>query len=382
MNSTFLLGKLTPFTNKSSLLVNNQNTTDIIKQIIETHNLYKKDYDKIAGYFYKGNTKQTCKYLFDFLKNNVKYSIEPDSRQSVKSPSAILATGQFANGYNDCKHYSLFQAGVFDALNRMGKKIDWCYRFANYKIFSTTPHHVFVVVKINGVEFWCDPVLDTWNNRKPYINKIDKKMSLYSISGVGNCNCQSGNYGMSEIGRVPKAQRKAKRRGGEGCTGRTAAKYNPALFTARKAFLLLVRTNVRKFAVKLHKRLQDPNSRIEILKKWCSVGGTAKQLETTVNKAYAKFARKHPGKVGFVVAAGTAATIAAATPIIALLAKFLGGERGEEISQAITESSEALTAGQDQETGSAAGVGAMNPYLIYGALGLGAIYLIMSKKRK
>ena len=123
MNSTFLLGKLTPFTNKSSLLVNNQNTTDIIKQIIETHNLYKKDYDKIAGYFWKGNTKQTCKYLFDFLKNNVKYSIEPDSRQSVKSPSAILATGKFANGYNDCKHYSLFQAGVFDALNRMGKKI-------------------------------------------------------------------------------------------------------------------------------------------------------------------------------------------------------------------------------------------------------------------
>jgi len=396
MNSTFLLGKLTPFTNKSSLLVDNQNTTDIIKQIIETHNLYKKDYDKIAGYFWKGNTKETCKYLFNFLKDNVKYSIEPDSRQSVKSPSAILATGRFSNGYNDCKHYSLFQAGVFDALNRMGKKIDWCYRFANYKIFSTTPHHVFVVVKIKGIEYWCDPVLETWNNRKPYINKIDKKMSLYSISGIG-CNCQDGSYGMSEIGRVPKAQRRSARRTGENCTGRKLAKYAPPLIAGRKAFLLIVRLNFRHTAVKLATAFLHPESKNKILQKWCSFGGNAALLKSTVAKAAATYKRKHPkGKyassIGIAPAALPAAwatalpIIAAMAPLVAAAAKFLPPGQAREITENITDAATDITSqlqDQEQETpGSAAGVGAMNPYLIYGALGLGAIYLIMSKKRK
>ena len=309
----------------------------------------------------------------------------------VDTNSTDTATGKFANGYNDCKHYSLFQAGVFDALNRMGKKIDWCYRFANYKIFSTTPHHVFVVVKINGIEYWCDPVLETWNNKKAYINKIDKKMSLYSISGIGcNCSYSPGNYGMSEIGRVPKAQRKAKqaqrrsaRRGGEGCTGRTVAKYAPPLIAGRKAFLLLVRLNFKKFAVKLHNKLNS-NQRAALLSKWCGLGGTAKQLELTVNKAYSKYIRKNPttkiGDAGIGVAVET--IIATATPILAVLAKFLGGEKGEDISDAITESGTAFTEGQQSEGETTSGVGALNPYLIYGALGLGAIYLLMSKKRR
>ena len=184
MNVGYLLGKLTPFANKKNMLVENQKTTDIIKKIIDTHNKYKSDYDNISNHFWKGNVKNTCKYLFDFLKKNVKYSIEPDTRQSVKSPAAILATGKFSDGGNDCKHYSLFQAGILDSLKRSGKQIDWCYRFANYKLFSSVPHHVFIVVKINGIEYWCDPVLDTWNEHKPYINKIDKNMSLYSISGI------------------------------------------------------------------------------------------------------------------------------------------------------------------------------------------------------
>jgi len=398
MNSTFLLGRLTPFTNKSSLLVDNQNTTDIIKQIIETHNLYKKDYDKIAGYFWKGNTKDTCKYLFNFLKDNVKYSIEPDSRQSVKSPSAILATGKFSNGKNDCKHYSLFQAGVYDALCRMGKKIDWCYRFANYKLFSTTPHHVFIVVKIKGIEYWCDPVLETWNNRKPYINKIDKKMSLYSISGIGS-HCSSESYGMSEIGRMPKAQRRSARRTGENCTGRKLAKYNPAFVLSRKAFLFIVRLNFRHLAVRMNAAMQHPESAAKIMQKWCSVGGNAKLLKSTIAKATAKYKIKHPqgkyvinGGIGVaplaIPAAWASATpiIAAMVPIIAAAAKFLpAGSKAREITENVTDLSQAVTdatVDTEQTPGSAAGVGAMNPYLIYGALGLGAIYLLMSKKRR
>jgi hypothetical protein len=395
VQTQMLLGILPPFQNKKFLLANNQTTKDIIKQIIEAHKLYAKDYDKIAGYFWKGSVKATCKYLFEFLKHNVKYSIEPDTHQSVKSPAAILATGMFAHGKNDCKHYSLFQAGVLDALRRMGKKIDWSFRFANYKLLSTTPHHVFVVVTIDGVEFWCDPVLSKWNEKKPYINKIDKKMSLYTISGVGcynkPCNCKDafGQIELADMGRPSRAQRKAKRqarrakrRGGEGCTGRTIPKFAPPAILARKAFLALVALNFKKFAVKLHKQLNSPN-RAALLKKWCSLGGSAKTLENTVNGAYNKWKRKNPGAIGEPVS--TATLITAATTIIAALAKFLGKQDVAELAEGVQEGVTQLTDGGTgtEETGgeTTSGVGAINPYIIYGAIGLGAIYLL-SKKRK
>ena len=171
-----LLTKLPAYNNKSVLLYDSQDTKDIIHTLLKAHNLYKSDYDKICVYFWKGNIKDTCYFIWKFLKNNVKYKIEPDTRQSVKSPSAILSTGIYKNGYNDCKHYSSMIAGILDALTRRGIKINWCYRFSNYKLFNTVPHHVFCVVNCFGNEIWIDPVLNRFNEKKQYINKIDKKI--------------------------------------------------------------------------------------------------------------------------------------------------------------------------------------------------------------
>jgi len=355
MDVGYLLGRLTPFANSRKMIVSNQSTGDIIKQIIDTHNKYKNDYDKISDQFWKGNVKNTCKYLFNFLKKNVVYSIEPDYRQSVKSPAAILATGQYSTGGNDCKHYSLFQAGILDSLKRKGKSIDWCYRFANYKLFSTTPHHVFVVVKINGKEFWCDPVLNYWDQKKPYINKIDKKMSLYSISGIG-----------ARRTKRPKKRRLSK----------------IALFPARKAFLLLVRINFNKFALKLYRRLNSVN-RAELLSKWQKLGGNPKLLETTVLKAIAKYKRKYPGRsIGAAPAA--AAVIAAAAPVIAVLLKFLKPEKADEIDEAadaVTEAAQNYDDQSEEQAPEQETVGAINPYYLYGGLALAGYFLYTNKKK-
>lgn len=179
-----LLGKLKPFANKTVLVSNYQNSADIIQEIIKAHAKYSGEYDKIAPYFWKGNLKKTCEYIFNYLKKNVSYDIEPDTKQTVKSPSAIIA-----QGYGDCKHYSLFIAGILDSLRRSGKNINWSYRFANYKLFARTPHHVFVVADPKTKrEIWIDPVLEFFDNQKPYINAVDKnykQMALYSISGIG-----------------------------------------------------------------------------------------------------------------------------------------------------------------------------------------------------
>lgn len=166
----YLLNKLKPYQKKQVLLYNNQSTSDIITTLLNSHKLYASEYDKIAKYFWTGTARGTAHKIFNFLKINVPYRIESDARQTIKSPSAILS------GAGDCKHYSSWIGGIMSALCRQGKKIDWCYRFANYKLFGTTPHHVFCVIKTPYGEIWCDPVLHSFDYKKPYVNKIDKKI--------------------------------------------------------------------------------------------------------------------------------------------------------------------------------------------------------------
>lgn len=169
MNKYFLLSRLQPYRNRQILLYNNQSTNDIIHVLLNAHKLYKSDYDKICRFFWKGNAYRTARFLFQFLKNNVPYKIEPDSKQTIKSPAAIISLK------GDCKHYASWIGGICDALCRNGKHINWCYRFANYKLFGSVPHHVFCVIKTRDGEIWVDPVLASFNYKKPYVNKIDRK---------------------------------------------------------------------------------------------------------------------------------------------------------------------------------------------------------------
>jgi hypothetical protein len=275
-----------------------------------------------------------------------------------------LATGQYSTGGNDCKHYSLFQAGILDSLKRKGKNIDWCYRFANYKLFSTTPHHVFVVVKINGKDYWCDPVLNYWDQKKPYINKIDKKMSLYSISGIGRTRRHR----------------------------HIAAKI--ALFPGRKAFLALVRINLDKFAIKLYRRLHS-SSRSALLHKWEQLGGKPALLESTVNKAVAKYNRRHPNRRIGAIDPATQGIIAAATPIIVALLAFLKPQRKDEITQDASAAKEAVDMYQSQQSSADQSQdqsadqsqdqstlhGTMDPYLLYGGLALAGYFIYKNKKK-
>ena len=178
MNSYFLLGKLSPYKGIKRHIVSEQNTNDIIDEIMRAHRQHKSEYDKISDYFWRGNVKASCKYIFDFLKKNIRYNIEPDTMQTVKSPAAILASG-LIGGHNDCKHYSIFFGGIADSWKRKGKPINWCYRFANYKEGRRIPHHIFVVINPQtSSEIWCDAVLPYFDYKKPYVNKIDKKYGV------------------------------------------------------------------------------------------------------------------------------------------------------------------------------------------------------------
>jgi hypothetical protein len=180
-----LLAQLDSFKNNQKILSYDQSTNDIINAILKQHNKSLKEYDKLFYFFDCGNFYDTAKKIFNFLKNNIQYQIEPDTLQTVGTPSYILATKK-----GDCKHFSLMFAGLLDAYRRnTGEKFDLAYRFAGYD-GSKTPEHVFVVINPNSEnEIWCDAVLDYFNEKKQpnfYKDKKIQNMALMALSGIDN----------------------------------------------------------------------------------------------------------------------------------------------------------------------------------------------------
>jgi len=189
VNRKLLIGKVSPFLGKKEIVVANQDTVDIIDALIRNHYKYSNEYDKIYRYFDGGNVEETAFNVWSFLKDEFKYNIEPEEMQILRSPAALLASNIVGI---DCKGYATFANGIMDAYRRnTGKNFEIYYRFASYDPFDNTPQHVFAVVKDKGTEFWIDPVLDQFDEKKqPYFYK-DKKiknMALVAMSGINDSN--------------------------------------------------------------------------------------------------------------------------------------------------------------------------------------------------
>jgi len=307
MNRDRLLGRLSPYGKKRILIKQDQGVPDIISAMLSAHKIYAPEYDKISQDFYAGDGIQTAKNLFNFLKKNVRYKIESENNQRIMSPSAIVSLAK-----NDCKNYALFIMGVLDSLKCKGLiNNDIFYRFASYKLLDEVPHHVFAVIRDqDGTEYYIDPVLSTFNERKTFFHKIDKRpnnMPLYSVSGVGR------SVGSAKKTAQPKEKKKIV--------------VKIALAPARGSFLLLVGLNFMGLATKLKKSFDEKADATQNW--WKNLGGNPNELLRKVEQGAKKkrllgddveFASE--GQIG-VVAAGTAAATATAAPILVKVAEFL-----------------------------------------------------------
>lgn len=190
VDKAVLLSYLPPFMNIDTVTVPGEQTVpEIMDDLIDAHYYYASDYDKIYEFFLCDSVYNTCRYIFDFCKSNIKYKAEPQSKQTSRSPAAILVLGEYTAGKNDCKHNAAFIGGLLDAINRnCNWGIDWNYRFASYDPMDETPAHVFVVVKIDDQEVWVDPVLPRFNQHlRPYFfcdEKIKRKKMISRLSGI------------------------------------------------------------------------------------------------------------------------------------------------------------------------------------------------------
>jgi hypothetical protein len=331
INPNFILSQLSGFSGSRVTIKRNQDVYDIIGAMLEAHKIHAAEYDKIASYFWAGSDEQTARNLFNFLKKNVRYKIETDQEQRVMSPAAILTLKA-----NDCKNYALFINGVLDALKRQGKiKGRILYRFASYKLLDEAPHHVFSVLQIGNDEYWIDPVLKIFNERKIYFHKIDREpMALYSVSGIGQTK--------KEARKEKRAERKEARQ------EKKAAKNAPpvpsakpknkkkivlqiSLSPARTAFLLLVGMNFAGLATKLKKALD--NKANETKNFWFNLGGNPNKFVKMIEQGAKKRRILGIGEPATITAGATAAV---AAPILVKVAEFLKklGIEPEEIAEA------------------------------------------------
>ena len=186
ISKNMVLQKLAPFTNFKKVLIEDQSTGDIIQGILDNHNNYESQYDKISDMFIDDNEVETAKNVFKFLKDNVPYYVEPIEKQTLRSPSAIISIKEGA----DCKSYASFINGIMSSLNRKGIfKVPLAYRFASYRYDTREPQHVFAVLYPNTKnEVWVDPVLNKFDQRKEPVFIKDKKikMALIAMSGTTN----------------------------------------------------------------------------------------------------------------------------------------------------------------------------------------------------
>ena len=323
MNASVIMGRLAPFMNKNEMLVQDQSTGDIIDAICTAHKRHAQEYSRISSFFNAGTPREVGRKIFNFLKNNVRYVIEPGSKQTVKSPAAILATG-----YGDCKHYSLFAGGVLQSLG-----IPFAYRFASYRDYDKQPQHVLVVINPGKNELWLDPVVGQYDYKKPYKHATDRKMALYSISGMGATAQQKAALKAAKAAKkaaptkaaktaarteLKAARQAAGRTAGQVLKKGTKAILKVAASPVRNAFLALVALNFAALGTKLAAAWKKAPSKLTNF--WEGAGGQINALKKAWEKGSTKKRIFGDDTIGVAPAAATAT---AAAPLLVKVGNFL-----------------------------------------------------------
>lgn len=152
-----VLDRLPPYRDEWELIKETQYVPDIIQEVCAAHRMFSGYYDCFSDLFYKPDPARVADSLYDFCKKYLVYREEPVKLQTSAIPAGIIERGYITGQGVDCKHYSLFCAGVIGSLNRLyGRCCDADFYFVGYD-GATEPYHVYVCVRDEEKDIWVDP---------------------------------------------------------------------------------------------------------------------------------------------------------------------------------------------------------------------------------
>ena len=163
------------FTGTEVLNKDMADNADIRRAIIQAVPKANQQVSKFAKHFGRNSQRETCKAIFDFLKNEIKY-VADGSEQVIKLPSALLSTK-----VGDCKSYSLLTSAI---LTNLG--IPHHFVLTSYN-GDPTPSHIYVATDDGCI---IDAVWGIFDSEKKPFYKYEVKpngqMKVKTLSGVGN----------------------------------------------------------------------------------------------------------------------------------------------------------------------------------------------------
>jgi Transglutaminase-like superfamily len=244
---------------------------------------------------FKGKTEaETCKKIFDYLKNQITYKAD-GADQQVRVPSGLIRTRQ-----GDCKSYSVFTSAVLTNLGIPHKLV-----YASYDPQDSTPTHIYVVTN-NGCII--DAVYGNFNAEKKASNKKYKDMNISYISGVKSRRRigSMGKYGTGGacgIGGVDTGRTWAEKLGiwkdlpGALKIKFTASLINPVAIIGREIFKALLRKNaggISNSLAKIYNIARADNSTAEFKKyreielKFLEFGGNPDEMRVAFQEGNTK----------------------------------------------------------------------------------------------
>jgi hypothetical protein len=255
----------------------NKDIRDLLEKLIPK----AKEQLKIFSAQFRGaNQQETCKKIFDYIKNNITY-IADGQEQIIKLPSALLK-----KRVGDCKSYSLFTAGILENLG-----IPYSLVYASYND-NPIPHHVYVQTD-NGCII--DVVYGKFNQEKLAKYKYKKHMNVRYMAGLGDCGCQHRGIMGKEERKAKREERKEKRqekraerkekrqeikekiKEGAKKVVQKVKTVAPAMALGRGLFLILVKNNYDGLASKIAR-----NDYSDLLNRWYKLGGDRTKLTDAI----------------------------------------------------------------------------------------------------
>ena len=237
---------------------------------------------------YKGKDEiETCKKIFDYLKNNINYKADGVDQQ-VRLPSGLMRTAQ-----GDCKSYSVFTSAVLSNLGIPHKLV-----YASYDPKDPTPSHIYVMTDKGCI---IDAVYGKFNAEKKATYKKYKKMNISYIAGVKPRKI-GRSCGYSGIGATEGAFEWASRNGinlsGAQKIAIAAQKALPLAIGGRAIVRNLIQKNAGGFATSLNKLMMESRSQrpgqtswdkmrsIEL--QWLNKGGNPNELYESISEGASK----------------------------------------------------------------------------------------------
>lgn len=170
-------------TNRKDLLKSSGNTADIISAILYADSQSASYTKELSAQLRKATVLDTCRAIYDFVKQNIEYKEDPDGFQFVQSPGHLYwgdkAKGK---GQGDCKSMSVFCGSILQNLG-----IKYAFRFVSQDR-SKDLHHVFIVVPDETGKTICLDCVDDYFNAHYHFSKVKDVVPVHcqNASKIGD----------------------------------------------------------------------------------------------------------------------------------------------------------------------------------------------------